>query len=81
MYYQRAVQLFGRLFSVSEYTFQACYRNKVACSWKLQANSKILIYLHYKQREVAWMKINVEIDKEIKAIEVLIRNREWNEEV
>ncbi|MCY8937111.1 hypothetical protein [Peribacillus frigoritolerans] len=27
------------------------------------------------------MKINVEIDKEIKAIEVLIRNREWNEEV
>ncbi|MED4694592.1 hypothetical protein [Peribacillus frigoritolerans] len=27
------------------------------------------------------MKINVEIDEEIKAIEVLIRNREWNEEV
>ncbi|MGN7394086.1 hypothetical protein [Peribacillus frigoritolerans] len=27
------------------------------------------------------MKINVEIDKEIKAIELLIRNREWNEEV
>ncbi len=27
------------------------------------------------------MKINVEIDEEIKAIEVLIRNHEWNEEV
>lgn len=27
------------------------------------------------------MKINVEIDKELKAIEVLIRNHEWNEEV
>ncbi|MGJ3197679.1 hypothetical protein [Peribacillus frigoritolerans] len=27
------------------------------------------------------MKINVEIGEEIKAIEVLIRNHEWNEEV
>jgi DNA-binding LytR/AlgR family response regulator len=27
------------------------------------------------------MKINVEIDEEIKAIEVLIRNHEWNEVV
>ncbi len=27
------------------------------------------------------MKINVEIDKELKAIEVLIRNHEWYEEV
>ncbi|MFJ7308022.1 hypothetical protein [Peribacillus frigoritolerans] len=27
------------------------------------------------------MKINVEIDEEIKEIEVLIRNHEWNEEV
>lgn len=27
------------------------------------------------------MKINVEIDEEVQAIEVLIRNHEWNEEV
>ncbi|MED3994214.1 hypothetical protein P4647_05950 [Peribacillus frigoritolerans] len=81
MYYQRAVQLFGRLFSVSEYPFQACYRNKVHVAGNYKPNIKILIYLHYKQREVAWIKINVEIDEEIKAIEVLIRNHEWNEEV
>jgi len=36
-FYQRAVQLLGRLFSVSEHPLQACYSNKVACSWKSQA--------------------------------------------